>query len=115
MKSFLFLPFFLVTLFHSCTNESNIRIERSYGPKLKAVVQDGNRYYEQYFPNDSIVEIERIYVNDQLDSTTEWFNTGELWTQTDYKNGQMHGKHIVYQEDGETIAYLVLYEGGVKQ
>ena len=94
--------------------ESNLNItyERFYGPRLIEEGWDGNRRYERYDNNDSVLEYERIYINGVLDSSTEFYSTGELWFQTEYKEGLRHGKHICYNED-KTIKYIQFYENGV--
>ena len=95
----------------SCNEKPSIKVERTYGPKLLEIVEDGDRYYEVYHPTDTIIEYEKIYLDGKLDSLTEWGNDGILWSQTKYKNGLRHGKHIVYDlnESGE-IKYIQYYE-----
>jgi antitoxin component YwqK of YwqJK toxin-antitoxin module len=62
--------------------------------------------------DEQVLESERIYVHGVLDSSTEWFGTGKLWSQTQYKNGKRHGIHKVYSKDGKTIDYIQYYESG---
>ena len=93
-------------------SDLNITYERFYGPRLIEEGWDGNRRYERYDKNDSVLEYERIYINGVLDSSTEFYSTGELWFQTEYKEGLRHGKHICYNED-KTIKYIQFYENGV--
>lgn len=97
----------------SCENKASVKVERVYGPKLIEIKQDGNRSYEVYHPTDSVIEFEKIYLNEQLDSVTEWGNDGVLWFQTDYKYGLRHGKHIGYDPKGSgKILYIYHYENG---
>jgi len=93
-------------------SDLNVTYERVYGPRLIEYGWDGNRRYERYDKNDSVLEYERIYVNGVLDSSTEFYSTGELWFQTEYKEGVRHGKHICYNED-KTIKYIQFYKNGV--
>ena len=59
--------------------------------------------------NDSVIEVERIYINGVLDSSTEFYGTGNLWFQTQYKDGIRHGNHVCYNED-KTVKYTQVYE-----
>ena len=93
-------------------SDLNVTYERVYGPRLIEYGWDGNRRYERYDKNDSVLDYERIYVNGVLDSSTEFYSTGELWFQTEYKEGVRHGKHICYNED-KTIKYIQFYKNGV--
>lgn len=100
-----------IIIFFSCnSNNDKITYERFYGPKFIEYAWDGNRRYEIYNTNDSVVEMERIYVNGVLDSTTEYWGTGDLWFQTQYKNGIRHGNHFCYYEDGKTLQYAQVYD-----
>ena len=101
----------LIAFSISCKKAPNVRIERTYGPKLLEIKQDGNRTSEIYHPTDSVIEFEKIYINGKLDSVTEWGNDGVLWFQTKYKNGLRHGKHIGYNHNGNgEIWYIHYYE-----
>ena len=87
----------------------SINIVRGYAPKLiSSEIIDG-RIFEKYDKQDSVMEYEHIYLNNQLDSTTSFYGTGKLWFQTQYSIGKRNGKHICYYEDGKTIRYKQFY------
>lgn len=96
----------------SCKEADVITIERSYAPKLIGHKVDGNRLYEEY-SSDSTLEWEKIYVNGEIDSMTQWGNDGVLWFQTQYKDGLMHGTHTGYNHNGSgDVWYIHYYENG---
>ena len=109
MKNLLIL-ISIVILFSCNSNNDKITYERAYGPKFIKYVLDGDRLSERYNKNDSVVEFERIYVNGVLDSMTQFYGTGKLWFQTQYKNGLRHGNLFCYIEDGKTLRYVSVYE-----
>ena len=90
-------------------NGDSVEVKRGYGPKLLGHGEEGNELYNM---DEQVLESEKIYVHGVLDSSTEWFGTGKLWSQTQYKNGKRHGIHKVYNKDGKTIDYIQYYENG---
>ena len=83
--------------------KDSVEVKRGYGPKLIGYGEEGNEIYNK---DERVLEWEEIYVHGVLDSSTEWFGTGKLWSQTQYKNGVRHGIHKVYKG----IDYIHYYE-----
>ena len=66
-----------------------------------------------YFPNGNI-EYEAEYINDKLDGLSRvWLEDGTLISESEYSNGQPHGKWMQYHPNG-SMKYEVYYEYGKK-
>ena len=87
--------------------KDSIEVKRGYGPKFLGHGKEGNEIYNK---DEKVLEWEKIYVHGVLDSSTSWFGTGKLWSQTQYENGIRNGIHKVYKRDGKTINYIHYYE-----
>ena len=108
MRSLLIISSIII-LFSCNSDNDKITYERLYGPKfIEYILYGGLR--ERYDMNDSVLTHEKIYVNGVLDSSTEFYCSGKLWFQTQYKNGLRHGNHFCYIEDGKTLRYVSVYE-----
>lgn len=103
MQKFLFV--LTVIILSACSNISE-KVEATYedGTTKTLIVYNGDKPIKrtEYYPNGQ-TKIIGEFDNDgkRIGHWQYWYGNGNLWSECDYKEGNPHGKSIVYHENGK--------------